>query len=348
MGVLFSTLNLFLPFTNPQTPLLQDLIHTSILCGTLYFAPQIAEHYRQHNATPPATAWDGDESQQVENAAEGAPVHQGQELEPDGNDGMGEELEQQPPAGQRQPRAPPPAPHVQDEGQDWPNENDLGAVEADIGVGMEAAGPANERPRPTPANRTVGTKKAKSLARKDQRRAYHEFHRSQAEQRRLAEEAGREERERILIEEKSRRAGEERRIAEKVREERDRKKEEERREVEEERGRRERTVSRVRDEMERKGVVDLGALATQEGKDRVWIERLVRASGIMEKIGKDRKGSKVFITGECWLVKLEAELVKSAYADAVEYGNEMGGKISFARFGEILQKVVLARAHDVA
>lgn len=49
MGALLSLpitlLNFLLPFTKPGTPILQDLVHTAILCGTLYYGPQIAEWY---------------------------------------------------------------------------------------------------------------------------------------------------------------------------------------------------------------------------------------------------------------------------------------------------------------
>ncbi|QRC91882.1 hypothetical protein JI435_020640 [Parastagonospora nodorum SN15] len=50
-----SLLNFLLPFTKPGTPLAQDIVHTAVLCGTLYYAPQIAEWYnaRQHRDAPP-------------------------------------------------------------------------------------------------------------------------------------------------------------------------------------------------------------------------------------------------------------------------------------------------------
>lgn len=334
MGVLFSTirgaLNLLLPFTNPQTPLLQDIIHAAILFGTLYYAPQIAEHYRENNRRPADPAPHGD----TPHTEQGAPLEENHILDLDTDEEEDEEDVLEP----RQVNGAPPAPRVEDEEQQWQNENDF----ANAGEG-----PANDRPRPTAANRTVGTKKAKSLARRDQRRAYHEFHRSQAEQRRLAEAAGREEREKALAEEKARRADKERVIAEKMRIEREKRKEEERREVEEERERRERAISRVREEMERKGAVNLGQLALQEGKDNVWIEKLVRASGLIEKVTKEKEGSKVLITGESWLVRIDAELMRGAYAEAVIQGKKtMDGRVSFAHFGEILQKAVLARSQD--
>lgn len=203
------------------------------------------------------------------------------------------------------------------------------------------AGPANERPRPTPQNRTIGAKKARSLARKDQRRAYHEFHRQQAELRRAEEARDASEREVALLAEKARRAEVEREIQERERVERERKKEVERKELEEERLRRERTVKVVRQEVEEKGSVDLVEVAWLEGKDRVWIEKLVRASGLLTTLKRD--GSVMLITGDAWIVTVDEDMMKQAYLNAVAYGEKHGGRIGFGEFGGILEKVVRAR-----
>ncbi|KAF2642022.1 hypothetical protein P280DRAFT_424720, partial [Massarina eburnea CBS 473.64] len=323
MGILLSTVrgtvNLLLPFTDPQTPLLQDLLHTVVLCGTLYYAPKVAEHY---NAQGEDTIPHNEDVHQPNNAREDVPIDDNLVLEPDNDDG--EEVDALPHAPtppQGQARAARPAP---------PNHAHPGP-----------AGPANPRPV---QNRVIGTKKAKSIARRDQRRAYHEFQRSQAEQRRAAEDHGREEREAQLATVKARRAEEERKIAERLRLEREKKKEEERREAEQERERRERVVARVRDEVGRKGAVDLGKVAREEGKERASIERLVRASGMVAAMEKDNAKSKIMITGEGWMVRVDAKLMKSAYADAVAFGDARDGRVSFQEFGGILEKAVLARA----
>ena len=328
-------MNLLLPFTNPQTPLLQDLIHTVILCGTLYYIPQITDAYHAYN-TPlaPHPADDAEDAQ---------------DLAPEDDDGLAHPPEME--VGEDidfLPRAPaPPPPRVDDEEGEWQNPDDFAnvAAEDDAGAGV---GPANPAPRAVAANRTIGTKKAKSIARRDQRRAYHEFQRSQAEQRRAAEAHGREEREAALASEKARRAEEERRIAEKQRLERERKKEEERREAEEERERRERAVERVREDVVKKGAADLVGLAVEEGKDRMWIERLVRASGIVAQMENDLAGSKIMITGEGWMVRVDRELMTKAYADAVAFGDRKDGRVSFEEFGEIVERAVMARAKMAA
>ncbi|KAF2873956.1 hypothetical protein BDV95DRAFT_592116 [Massariosphaeria phaeospora] len=331
MGAFLSTpralLNLLLPFTNANTPLLQDLIHTIILCGTLYYAPQIAEYYnsRQFPQRPTNDRHGGPDA-----PTDDLPIDNNLVLQPDTDDG--EELGPPPFA----PTPPPNAAHVPPPQADHIPPND--AAPAD-------PGPA-ERPRPTPANRIVGTKKAKSLARKDQRRAYHEFHRQEAELRRLREEEGKDEREAALLAEKLRRADVEREIAESEREVRGRKKEEERREFEKEQARRERVVQQTREGLQLNGAVDLEELAFMEGKDRLWIERLIRASGLLSQTSND--GSHTMITDGCWLVRIDAELMQEAYAEAVSYGDAHGGKVSYENFGSILEKAVKARATATA
>ena len=335
MGALFSTirrtLNLLLPFTHPETPIAQDLIHTAVLIGTLYYAPQIAEYYNAHYGPAPPPTLDHHDTEPTDGQHDGpapgvpdddVPLDEDWVLQDDGDN---EDAAIDPP-----PHAPTPPPgQLQNPPQEqaWQNGE---------------PGPANDRPQPTRANRVIGAKKAKSLARRDQRRAYHEFHRSQAEQRRLAEEEGREEREAALAAEKARRAEIERELADEKREKQARKREEERREAEEELRRRERVVERVKEEVVRKGAVDLVDVAIGEGKDRLWVERLVRASGMMGQM--DRDGEKVMITGEGWLIKIDRDLMKTAYEEAVAFGDSRDGKVSFANFGGILEKAVRARA----
>lgn len=334
-------LNLLLPFTNPQTPLAQDLIHTVVLCGTLYFAPQIAEYYNPPNTTNTTTTDnvqptdDLDDTSTPDEPMDDIPIDEGFVLQPDtdeGEDVLPPPHAPTPPPGQA--RAPPPlVPPPAADAAPWDNDD---------------AGPANanDRPQPTRANRTIGTKKAKSLARRDQRRAYHEFHRSQAEQRRALEESGREAREAALATEKARRAEVEREIAERERADRERRKEEERKEQEEERERRERVISRVRSEVDEQGAVDLVDIAWTEGKDRVWIERLVRASGMLAQM--ENQGEKVMITGDGWLVRIDAALMQKAYAEAIAFGEARSGAVSFADFSGMLEKAVKVRATAVS
>jgi hypothetical protein len=330
-------LNTLLPFTRPGTPLAQDLIHTAILCGTLYYAPQIAEWYNTQKAERPQNEPTAEnEDAHIPNTEQNEGVRQREQLplddrlvlqpSDDEDDLIPPPLAPTPPNLQNAnepplPQAIPP-PHAQQD--------------------AFAPGPANPGPRPTPQNRAIGAKKAKSLARKDQRRAYHEFHRQEAELRRLREQEGAAEREAEVAAEKERRARIEAEIAEKEREERSRRKEEERRELEEEGERRERVVARVRSEVGRNGFVDLLAEARKEGKDRMWVLRLVKASGLLAQLST--AGSKAMITGDGWLVRVDEEVMRQAYAEAEKFGNKNGGRVGFDDFGGFIEKAVRRRA----
>ncbi|KAF2266479.1 hypothetical protein CC78DRAFT_531591 [Lojkania enalia] len=320
-------LNLLLPFTDPSTPLIQDLLHTLIICSTLYFGPQLVELYKSRqnrSGFPDPVPYDEEPAADPTNDL---PIDENFVLQPDTDD------EVEPP-----PHAPTPPP-----GQGpaaWPADAQIPFPEHEQGE------PANigDRPHPTPANRVVGAKKAKSLARKDQRRAYHEFHRQQAEMRRAEEAKDAPAREAALEAERKRRAEVEKEIQERERAERERKKEEERREHVEERERRERVIRIMKEELEAKGAVDLVDLAWHEGKDALWIERLTRASGLLAQSAKAEPGAHIMITAGGWLVRIDAQLMREAYTEAVSLGNKNEGKVSFAEFGDILESAVRARA----
>ncbi|KAL6705626.1 hypothetical protein ACN47E_006573 [Coniothyrium glycines] len=339
MGALLSLpvtlLNSLLPFTNTNTPLYQDLIHTAILCGTLYFAPQIADWYNTQQAQ---TGVHDEQQTQDDNIPSQPAVIENLE-EPPRDERLvlqHDEDNEGPP-----PQAPTPPPHnVQQHAR---VEDDPHGIPRDPNNFIPPeAGPANDRPRPTPANRTVGAKKAKSLARKDQRRAYHEFHRQEAELRKLQDAEGAEEREAALNAEKERRAKIEEEIRDKEREERERVKKEREKEAAEEAERREQCLARVKSEVLSKGAVDLVEEAWKEGKDRVWVERLVRASGLLTLLQRD--GAHAMLTGHGWLVRVDEELMAHVYADAEMHGAGSAGKVSFGTFGDLLEKAVLARA----
>jgi len=330
-----SLLNLLLPFTKPGTPLLQDLAHTAALCTTLYYAPQIAEWYntrQHHHIQIPAGESTNEDTHQP--------------AEPDGprhnNDPpLDERLVHQPSDTEDEPEPRPlaPTPPNLHNAREPPlpqavnidNDNDFPRP------APNEAGPANTR-----ANRVVGAKKAKSLARKDQRRAYHEFHRQEAELRRLQEQEGAEEREVEASAERERRARIEASIAEKEREERRIRKEDAQRELDQENERRERVLDAVRREVRQRGCVDLLAEARKEGKDRIWVLKLVRASALLGQMGG--QGSKVMVTGDGWLVRIDEEIMAQAYRDAEAFGANNGGRVGYEDLGGFVERAVRARA----
>ncbi|KAH6025752.1 hypothetical protein HBI83_063680 [Parastagonospora nodorum] len=334
-----SLLNFLLPFTKPGTPLAQDIVHTAVLCGTLYYAPQIAEWYnaRQHRDAPPDAP---DEDTIHQPGADPAPANPPPRQRQRENLPLDERLVLQPSDDEDDAQPPPLAPTPPFNQQNHNIQEPPLPQPHDAGEGP--ANPNPDAPRNTPANRTVGAKKAKSLARKDQRRAYHEFHRQEAELRRLREQEGAEEREAELAAEKERRAKIEADIAAKEKEERARRKEEERREQEEENERRERVVDRVRREVWQRGCVDLLEQGRKEGKDRLWVTRLVKASGLLSQLSTE--GSKVMITGDGWLVKVDQEITAQAYRDAEMFGAKHGGRVGFEELGGFMERAVRARA----
>lgn len=320
-------MNFLLPFTNPSTPLYQDLLHTIILCGTLYYAPQFADYCYDQLPPPPPI-----DENIAHNAAADTPTD---ELPIDNDFILDPNM-----VGEVQPPPMAPTPPL-DHGHNPPAEAAwLPDDEPD------GAGPADDRPRPTHANRTIGAKKAKSIARRDQRRAYYEFHREQAEMRRREEAEGKEERDAALAAEKARRAVVEREIAERERLERERKKEEERKDQEEERERRERTIARVKQKIDQERAVDLVDLAWEEGKDRVWIEKLVRASGILTQL--EKVDDRMMITESGWLVRINMEIMEKAYASAAALGDETDGRVSFHDFGRLLENTLRAKLPTAA
>jgi hypothetical protein len=343
----FRLLNLILPFTRSGTPLAQDLIHTAILFGTLYFAPQIAEWYTAQQQRPGQAEdrIEGTENterveQERRQEEEEPPLDEHLVLQHDGINAVGEAA--------RPPPAPTPPPqnlqaHVADEPEPEPQPQlHPGQGAQELPDEAFAPGPVNPPPRPPPTNRTIGTKKAKSLARRDQQRAYNEWIRSEAERRKLEEAEGRDEREAALASERARRAGIEAEIREREREERERRKEEQQKEADEEAARRERVVKSVREKMEQGGAANLVDEAIGEGKDVLWVERLVRASGLMQQ--SQQEGSHIMVTGGNWLVRIDAEVMQRAYEQAERVGEGNGGKIGFEELGGLLEKAVLARA----
>ncbi|KAL1801050.1 hypothetical protein ACET3X_001392 [Alternaria dauci] len=351
----FTILNLLLPFTRSGTPLSQDLLHTAILCGTLYFAPQIGEWYNAQRQAPESGSDQREDHEDTNRAVEQAirnrehpqeqeqgeqlPLDERLVLQDDGTEAA------------RPPRAPTPPPrqaHVEDLPEiHHPQQHNHDEQEGQLPDDAFAPGPANPPPqqnanRPPPTQRVVGTKKAKSLARKDQQRAYNEWLRSEAEMRRLQEAEGREEREAASAAEKARRAAVEEEIRERARQEREERKAEEKREAELEAARRERVVAFVREKMRQKGAVDLVDAAWNEGKDRLWVERLIKASGLIQQLQKE--GGHIMITGRDWLVRIDQNVMARAYAEAEQLGQSNGGKVGFEEFGGILERAVLGRA----
>ncbi|KAH8146349.1 uncharacterized protein LAJ45_09542 [Morchella importuna] len=135
---------------------------------------------------------------------------------------------------------------------------------------------------PAPRTRTVGTKKARSLASRDQRRAYHEFLRSQQEERARAAAATAADDEERVFAEKRRRALVEEEIDERVKMQRAQRATEERAAAERYRRDVERLKGFVAGDGEGEGRAwELAALAGKVGRSVEWVRGVLRAEGLV-------------------------------------------------------------------
>ncbi|KAF2150795.1 hypothetical protein K461DRAFT_308672 [Myriangium duriaei CBS 260.36] len=324
LSLLFSAINRLLPFATPGTPLIQDLLHLGAVCALLYFAPQIQSYIK----TPPPPRSDEEDEPplappQRDDTAPALPAEEPREAAP------------QPPelhhpnhiAVGDAPAVPRPAAAAAAAADD---------DDADAGRLPGPAGPAN-----TPANRPVGAKKARSLARRDQRRAYNEFLRSQGEAQRARDAEGQAEREAAAAVEKERRARVEGELRERERLERERRREVERVEREEEGRAREGVGERVEGEMRERGWVDLRALAGEVGRGVEWVEDVVRDGGWVEK----REGEVVVVTEGKVLVRVRRGDVEECWRVLGQRTEVMAsGKVGYEDVARVLEEVVRGRS----
>jgi hypothetical protein len=309
MASIIGLVNRLLPFATPGTPLLQDLVHLGAICTILYYAPQI-QHWAQERQNQPAPA---------------------------GDDTVGDAT----PAGDV-----PDAPHEEDAPRDNAREfNDAADQHAPVDDFENAqfnnpaeenanehiregqAGPAG--PANTPAHRNVGAKKAKSLARKDQRRAYNEFMRSQGDAQRAEEAKGAAEREAVVEAKKAK--------------EREQKREAERKQREEEMKSRELAIRLVREALDDEGLCDLFKVARQVGgdADEEWVERILRASDLVGL----KDGVLTMITSVGWAARVSQQDVRQLYENAATQDvSDESGAIGYDRLGSMFETILRERA----
>ncbi|KAH9821998.1 hypothetical protein Tdes44962_MAKER04895 [Teratosphaeria destructans] len=319
MGSWISTFNRLLPFATPGTPLIQDLAHLAAICGLLYYAPQIQQWYHRRIELP-LDQHQGIEVLQDEPIDHAPAQFDDTEIEDEDDDEPIDAFDDRgpPQAGDAQAQEAEHRPIIDNEGD---------------------AGPAQPGAR---ARRTdIGAKKAKSLARRDQRRAYHEFQRSQGEAQRARDAAGAAEREAAQAAERERRRATEAALEAKKAKEREQKREQERKEYEEGIRRRDLAVRLVREALEESRLCDLFKVAKQVGGDvdEEWVEKIIRASGLLGTKGDVM----TLITGMGWAVRVSAEDMAKVYEDALGRAGE-DGRIHFDMVGKELE----ARLGEVA
>lgn len=183
----------------------------------------------------------------------------------------------------------------------------------------------------------MGKKKAASMERKENRRRYNEFMRSQGDAARAAMAAEMEERAERDAEEKRRRDEYVRHAEEKQRKERE---EKVRREKEEEEERRE-VVQGAERALNERGAVRLAELArgSRKSRDEPWVEGVLRRGGV---VGKG-KGVIIMITKTGWLVKVDRSVMDKFWA-ATSKQAESKDKVDLVDMAALLGHIVVQRA----
>ncbi|CZT18866.1 uncharacterized protein RCC_04711 [Ramularia collo-cygni] len=313
MASLLNLINRLLPFATPGTPIMQDLIHLGVIATLLYFAPQIQERFRQHRDDEVADTVLEDETHQEE-----PQQHVNEEAGNQDHD------------------------HIADEG----NANQDAMPDLDI-PGHPVEGEAGPADAPNmPAQRNVGAKKSKSLARKDQRRAYNEFMRSQGEAQRARDAEGAAEREAEQNAERERRRAAAAVVEAKKAKEREERKERERTAHENEINRRDEVLGMVRRELDESGTSNLIDVAGRMGgdADEIWVERILNAGGVLGWSPDGERLTLVLSTG--WVARVGRRDMQQVYKRAASTGAaDSKGRISYGEFGRLLEVVLREQPH---
>lgn len=296
MSSFFGWLNRLLPFATPGTPFTQDILHLAVICIALYYAPQLQE--RLQNPRQGSNDDTADEA-----ATEHAePSSQGVDEDQQANEDL---------------------PQAEDGGQ---AEGVAGAAnplepfeDAQDPIQEGQAGPAREPIVPT--HRDVGAKKAKALARRDQRRAYNEFQRSQGDAQRARDAEGAQEREAAMQAERERREAAEAALEAKKAKEREQRRQTAETERFTEQRRRGQVVELVRERLDRTNTCDLFQVAREvEVDDEEWVEKILKASGML-----GRKGDVItMITSMGWAVRVSSDNMQRLYQTTLEGQSKAG------------------------
>ncbi|KAI9701082.1 MAG: hypothetical protein M1836_001751 [Candelina mexicana] len=313
-------LNHLLPFTRPGTPLIQDILHTLVLCSVLYYAPTFLERRTAEYLEQQREGQANDASDE-QGFVDEVPVEEPFPLDDiPGTENANDEEE-------------PPALHE---------------IEQDEALrqGFDAnfAGPANP-----PANqnnvraRDVGKKKAASIARREQKRAYYEFLRSEGDAQRARDREIEAALETELFEEKRRRAVIEEELEEKKKAERVEKREKERRTREKELAKRKTIIDIVRKRLDDRGFVELDDVVREvrDGVGVEMVEKLVRAEGMLRQ--DISEGAVTMITSAGFIVRLTAEDMREAYRRAAVVDNDDvddDGKVGWDTLSKTLEEVI--------
>lgn len=314
MASFFSFLNSFVPFADPSRPLWRDVVLSAILCTALYIAPKIdVQHVRSFflNLKVPTEQHDGgvdehhNEDQRVEQ-------HQDETGHINPNDDIGEPHEAVEQVGEQQ-----------EEGE-----------AADAGINRH-------QPRPRDPNREVGAKKAKSIARRNQQRAYNEFLREQGDAQRAEwarDEKARDDEAQV---ERARSAAIDAKVREKERQEREARKTKEEMERQAELDAVKSAIHMIEERLEKKQIVSAREVAQAVKKDEEWVQRLARREGLLgTKIANEEK-EVVMLTKSGWFVRISSRSMESVYQQTAASCGYREGKASWSDIERTLQNTIV-------
>lgn len=200
--------------------------------------------------------------------------------------------------------------------------------------------PGQQNRRLRDPNRQVGAKKAKSLARRERVRAYHEFMREQGDIQRAQEASVAGEREKELAEARAKRKEAEREI-----EEREKRKREERKLAEQQRDDDERnavvtTIAMVTDGLRDHGRIELCVVAQTIGRDVAWIEKVIRKEGILGLKKTEHGQVMTMLTSKGWFVTVTEADMRQLKSEALSYQGATPSKVTWTEMGCILDGIL--------
>lgn len=318
MASLFAFVNTFIPFSDPSRPVWRDIVLSLIICTALYVAPQLQRQGGLQSLTNRLKSLTTGLDASNENLGE-------ENIQPDAQ-------VNEPPI--REPQRQENVPHAQAE--DAPDSDDDEGDEEDEWEhipphlqqqlnGNPFAGPADAPPirndqrqqlqpqRQRDPNRQVGAKKAKSLARRNQIRAYHEFQREQGDLQRARDASTAAEREKEMVAERLRREKVEAEIADQKQRERVAKREREAKERVKESNAVKEALKIIAETLDKRGMLELADVVRHVNRDLQWGETLVRREGLLGLKHEDGKKVLTLLTGKEWLVRIDENSMKEFY-----------------------------------
>ena len=341
---LFSFINTVIPFSDPSRPLWRDVVLSIIICTFLWFAPQlqrdgawrslvnsIQKHRNSSTDEPepeqpvqePLPEADDDEHEDVPAII---PNHTAED-NADDNSEEDEEWERIPP-------------HILNPG---------------LNAGEPAAGPAgppnpppprpHQPPRQRDPNRVVGAKKAKSIARRNQIRAYHEFMREQGDMQRAMDASTAKAAAKEVALERERRSKIEAEIYEREQRERAARKEREAKERAKEAEAISAATRIITDALKSCGMVELASVVAQVQRDVQWGEVLIKHEGILGLKNESGKKSLTLLTGKGWVVRIDEDDVNELYRRAAMGASKasLQATVQWQELGEVLGHILTNR-----